>query len=127
MGVADATRVAVALAVVVPGSAGGVVPVRLGVVVNSCTVEVAASVGVCGCLVGGGVLVPKSGVRTDTAAGVGVGGSRVGGIGVENRDSPGGVGVNRKTPGITGSSPSACPSSRRITCSTEGSMGAIFS
>jgi hypothetical protein len=90
-------------------------------------VAVGELVCVVGGLVGGGVLVANAGVRVEVGVGVNVERFGTAGVGVKNGDAPEGVGVNRKTPVITGSPPSTCPSSRRITFNTAGSIGATFS
>ncbi len=83
---------------------------------------------VAGGFVGGGVLVLSAGVRVSVGVAVPVGRNGTSGVGVYcNESAPEGVGVNKKTPVTTGSSPDALPSSWRITLNTDGSIGATFS
>jgi hypothetical protein len=113
--------VAVALVVAVPGTSVGVVAGGTGRAMV--TVPVWISVG----FAGGGVWVAMSGVRVKLPVAVCVTSERREGVRVTRGDSAAGVGVSKKTPGTTGSPTSGCPSSRRITSSTAGFMGATFS
>ena len=104
-------------------SVGVVVAVRVGGSGVAVVVLVTANAG----LVGDGVMVETASVTDEAGVWVSVRGCGGAGVRVWRRDMLVGVGVSRKTPVITGSFSSACPSSRRIISSTAGSMGATFS
>ena len=119
MGVLEAIRVEVGLAVAVPESTTRVVAVGTGWVMLGVEVKSIANI------VGEGVSPAACNVIDAVGVVVKVGGKpgMLGRVGVK----PDGVGVNKKTPVTINSVPGILPSSRWITSNASGSMGAFFS
>ena len=105
---------------------GEIVFVRVGVTVADGTARVWVYVGGGAVRVGDGVCVADLVVCVEVGEEAR---ATITGVGVRVEPGPvyAGVGVGKKTPGTTGSTPSTCPSSRRIISNTAGFRGATSS